>query len=63
MGTFTTLASVASFIQILLTVGAVVLGVTLLAGTVQWFAAHRPVRLARRESIPTYYLRGHAFSH
>ncbi len=63
MGPFTTLAATATALQVLLVIGAVILGASLIALAVQWFVAQRPLRLARRESIPTYYFGGHAFSH
>ena len=63
MGTFTGLATIATFLTVLLVVGAVIVGSALPVLAVEFFATQRPRRLARQESIPTYYLRGHAFSH
>jgi hypothetical protein len=63
MGTFTGLATIATFLTVLLVVGAVVVGASLIVLAVEWFATQRPIRLARRESITIYYLRGHAVAH
>jgi hypothetical protein len=63
MGTFSTLAAAATALQALIVVGAVLLGASLLTLAVMWFVEQRPMRLARHESIPTYYFSGHAFSH
>jgi hypothetical protein len=38
-------------------------GASLTVLAVEWFATQRPIRLARRESITIYYLRGHAVAH
>lgn len=63
MGTFTVLSSVATFLTVVLVVGAALLALALVAATVQWFVQQRPARLARHESVASYYLRGHAFAH
>lgn len=63
MGTFTGLATIATALTVLLVVAAVVIGAALLVLAVEFFATQRPRRLARRESVASYYLSGHAFSH
>ena len=55
--------NVITFFQVLIALGSVALLLCLGVVVRDLVATQRPRRLARRESIPAYYLRGHAFAH
>lgn len=63
MGLMTGLATFTTMLQIIFVVSAVLIGLALVAGAVDFFRNNRPRRLALHESIPTYYFQGHAFAH
>lgn len=56
MGTFSTLTALATAFQVILTVGALVIGACIVLLVASWVAEHRPQRLAAHQSIPAYYL-------
>ncbi|CCH70673.1 hypothetical protein BN10_630027 [Phycicoccus elongatus Lp2] len=55
--------NVITFFQVLIALGSVALLLGLGVVVRDLVATQRPRRLARRESIPAYYLSGHAFAH